>query len=42
MARRQGVVPLPRPGSVNLIGEHKDYNDGFVLPVAIDIREFLQ
>lgn len=29
------------PGRVNIIGEHTDYNDGFVLPIAIDKHIFL-
>jgi galactokinase len=32
------AVLASAPGRINLIGEHTDYNDGFVLPAAIDRR----
>ncbi len=35
-AGRDAEVVTCAPGRVNLIGEHTDYNDGFVLPMAID------
>jgi len=43
LARFPGAAPLivRSPGRVNLIGEHTDYNHGFVLPAAIDKAIYL-
>jgi galactokinase len=36
-----GPLVVRSPGRVNLIGEHTDYNQGFVLPAAIDKAIYL-
>ncbi|NNJ11466.1 galactokinase [Chloroflexales bacterium ZM16-3] len=42
--KRFGAHPrmiVRAPGRVNLIGEHTDYNEGFVFPIAIDRETFV-
>lgn len=42
--KKLGEAPayiVAAPGRVNLIGEHTDYNDGFVLPMAINHAIFI-
>jgi galactokinase len=38
--KRDPDVIVSAPGRINIIGEHIDYNDGYVLPLAIDRRVF--
>ncbi|MGN6418300.1 MAG: galactokinase [Pseudobacter sp.] len=37
----QEPIVVAAPGRVNLIGEHTDYNEGFVLPGAVDKRMYV-
>lgn len=37
----QEPIVVAAPGRVNLIGEHTDYNEGFVLPGAVDKRMYI-
>ena len=36
MTHQKASIVVQSPGRINLIGEHTDYNEGYILPAAID------
>ena len=43
-AQAFGIEPVGgvfAPGRVNLIGDHTDYNEGYVFPVALEIGTYI-
>ncbi len=38
---KDNTLIIRSPGRINLIGEHTDYNDGYVLPAAIDKAAYI-
>jgi len=34
------LIAASAPGRINIIGEHTDYNDGYVLPAAVHLRTY--
>lgn len=39
---KKAAITVQAPGRINIIGEHTDYNNGFVLPAAIDKKTVFQ
>ncbi|MCF4102553.1 galactokinase [Gillisia sp. M10.2A] len=40
--KQKHIIKVASPGRINLIGEHTDYNNGFVMPTAIDKKIYFE